>query len=332
MTRVAINGLGRIGRATLKLILDKGELELVAVNDLIGPEDLLYLLRYDSAYGRYHKDISSTEDTLVIDGQQIRVYNEKDPADLPWGDLNIDIVFECSGVFTNRDGLQKHLDAGAKKVMLSAPPKGEGKDDIEIVVPGVNAARGDAFSMASCTTNCIAPVMEILQRRIGVKKAILNTIHAYTSSQTMVDSAAKKPERGRAGAANLVPTSTGAAKATTRILTELAGKFDGLAVRAPILVGSLADITLVTERDTSVEEINDLFREEETSERYRDVIAITDDPIVSADIVMDPHAAIIDLGQTKVVDGDLVKVLVWYDNEWGYAAQMVREAQRLSAG
>lgn len=331
MTRIAINGLGRIGRAVLKLVVDNPEMELAAVNDLVAPKDLAYLLRYDSAYGRYHKEISSSDTEIVVDGQAIRVCNEKDPAKLPWGDLGVDIVFECTGVFTNLEGLRKHLQAGAKKAILSAPPKGDEKNVMELIVPGVNSSDEDTFSTASCTTNCITPVMEILHRRIGIKKAILNTIHAYTSSQGIVDGAAKKPERGRAGAANLVPTSTGAAKATTRILTELEGKFDGVAIRAPVIVGSLADITLVAARATSVDEVNSILREEQATDRYRNILAVTDDPIVSSDIIQDPHASIVDLGQTKVVADDLVKVMAWYDNEWGYAAQMVREAQRIAA-
>ncbi|MBS3803202.1 MAG: hypothetical protein KGY54_01550 [Oleiphilaceae bacterium] len=328
MTRIAINGLGRIGRATLKLALDNPALEVVAVNDLIDVEQLIYLLRYDSAYGRYEKDISSAGGEIVINQQAIRVCNEKDPENLPWQSLEVDVVLECTGVFTSQPDLAKHLKAGAKCAILSAPPKGEGKDSVDLVVVGVNDSDAEMFSTASCTTNCITPVMEILHRRIGVSKAVLNTTHAYTSSQQMVDTASKKPERGRAGAANLVPTSTGAAKATTKILTDLQGKFDGLAIRAPILVGSISDITLVTERGTSASEINDILREEAGSDRYRGIVGVTDDPIVSADIVMDPRAAIVDLGLTKVVADDLVKVMVWYDNEWGYAAQMVRQAEK----
>ncbi|WP_303903933.1 type I glyceraldehyde-3-phosphate dehydrogenase [Thiohalomonas denitrificans] len=327
MANVAINGLGRIGRATLKLITDSPDLELVAVNDLGQPEQLAYLLRYDSAYGRYPKEVSSRNGDLVIEGHTIRVFNQQDPELLPWGDLGIDIVFECTGAFTNRKGTEKHLKAGAKKAILSAPDKG---GEMQFVVPGVNESSEDVFSTASCTTNCITPVMEIMGRRIGIKKAILNTLHAYTSSQSIVDSPSKKLERGRAGAANLVPTSTGAAKATAKVLPQFEGKFDGLAVRAPIVVGSVADITFIAERETSVEEINNIFREENISDRYNLVLGLADEPIVSSDIIQDPHAAIVDLRMTRVVDGDLVKVLAWYDNEWGYAAQMVREAERLA--
>lgn len=328
MAKVAINGLGRIGRATLKLVMETPVLEPVAINDLAEPEQLAYLLRYDSAYGRYPRPVSAEQGELVINERRIRVYNETDPEKLPWREHGIDIVFECTGAFTNREGLEKHLKAGAKKAILSAPAKGDAP--VQFVVPGVNQAEEEVFSTASCTTNCITPAMEIMSRRIGVKKAVLNTIHAYTSSQAIVDAPSKNPERGRAGAVNLVPTSTGAAKATTKILTQLEGRFDGLAVRTPVLVGSLADITFVAERRTTVEEIADIFHEEAATERYRGILGVTEDPVVSSDIIQDARAAVVDLGLTKIVAGDLVKLMVWYDNEWGYAAQMVREAARIA--
>lgn len=330
MARVAINGLGRIGRATLKLVMDHPQLELVAVNDIVDVKQLAYLLRYDSAYGRYKKNVESQENKqenkLIIDGNAIPVFNEKDPEQLPWESLGVALAFECTGLFTTREGLTKHLKAGAKKAVLSAPAKGDG---MQFVVHGVNQATENSFSTASCTTNCITPVTEIMSRRIGVRKAILNTTHAYTTSQSIVDGPARKLERGRAGAINLVPTSTGAAQATTKILTDLEGKFDGLAIRAPVVVGSVADVTFVSARPTNVEEINDIFRHEKMSPRYHDVLEVSEDPIVSSDVIQDPHAAIVDLTLTKVVDGDLVKVMAFYDNEWGYAAQMVREAARV---
>jgi glyceraldehyde 3-phosphate dehydrogenase len=328
MSKIAINGLGRIGRATLKLVMDEADLELVAVNDLTSPKELAYLLRYDSVYGRYEREVTSTQRAIVIDGQEIPVSNESDPARLPWRDLGVDLVFECTGAFTNREDLEKHLAAGAKKAILSAPDK---SGSMPVVVPGVNDA-GDAavFSCASCTTNCITPVAEVMARRIGVAKAIMTTVHAYTSTQSTVDGPAKRPERGRAAAINLVPTSTGAAKATTQVLTDYEGRFDGLASRAPVAVGSLADITFVTSRATSVEEVNKAFLEESLNPRYQFALAVVEEPIVSSDVIKDPHAAIVDLGLTRVVDGDLVKVMAWYDNEWGYAAQMVREAARVT--
>lgn len=329
MTRIAINGLGRIGRAALKIALDTPDLELVAINDLVPPDNLAYLLRYDTAYGRYNRSIEAQEDKLVIDGESYPVFSAKDPAQLPWGDLNVDVVLECTGVFTKREGLEKHIQAGAQRVILSAPAKSEG---IETTVHGVNEASDDAniISTASCTTNCITPVAEIMSRRIGVKKAMMTTIHAYTSSQSIVDGPSKKYRRGRAAAANFVPTSTGAAIATTQVLPKFAGKFDGVAVRGPIPVGSISDITFVTDRATSVDEINRIFRQEADTDQYRGIMGYTEEPLVSADIVQDGRASIVDLTMTQVVDGDLVKVMAWYDNEWGYASQMIRAAVRIA--
>lgn len=329
MTRIAINGLGRIGRAALKIALDSPSLDLVAINDLVPPDNLAYLLRYDTAYGRYDRSVEAQEDKLVIDGQSYPVFGEKDPAQLPWKDMDIDVVLECTGVFTKREGLEKHLQAGAKRVILSAPAKSEG---VETIVHGVNQASdgADIISTASCTTNCITPVVEVMSRRIGVKKAMMTTIHAYTSSQGIVDAPSKKYRRGRAAAANFVPTSTGAAIATTKVLPKFAGKFDGVAVRGPIPVGSISDITFVTDRATSVDEVNRLFRQESDSDQYQGILGFTEEPLVSSDIVQDGRASIVDLTMTQVVDGDLVKVMAWYDNEWGYANQMIREAVNFS--
>lgn len=326
MARVAINGLGRIGRATLKLLLDEPSLELVAVNDLAPADNLAYLLRHDSVYGRWHHHVEAGDDRLTIDGHDVRVLSEQDPADLPWGELDVDVVFECTGRFRHREDLDRHLDAGARRVILSAPPKGDG---VPTVVPGVNEPEGApaVVSVASCTTNCIAPVMEILDRRIGVAKATMTTVHAYTSSQAIVDAPASKWRRGRAAAANLVPTTTGAADATTKAVPQLEERFDGAAIRAPVPVGSIADITAVTRRATSVDELNQIFEEEAGSDRYRGVVGVSHEPLVSSDIVADDRASLVDLTMTQVTDGDLVKVMSWYDNEWGYAAQMVRHAR-----
>lgn len=327
MATVAINGLGRIGRAALKIIMDTPELELVAVNDIVPMENIVYLLKYDTVYGRYDKTVEGEAENLTVGGKSLRYLSEKDPAKLPWSDLGVDIVLECTGVFTKREDLEKHVQAGAKYVILSAPAK----DDVPTVVHGVNTLDGNTqiLACASCTTNCITPVVEIIGRRIGIKKAIMTTVHAYTASQGIVDKPSKRFERGRAGAANFVPTSTGAAKATAKALPQLDNLFDGIAVRGPVAVGSLADIVLVAERKTSVEEINQIFIEEAAGERYREIIGVTEDPIVSSDIIKDPRASIIDLGMTRVVDGDLIKILSWYDNEWGFTNQMVREAQQL---
>jgi glyceraldehyde 3-phosphate dehydrogenase len=328
MAKVAINGLGRIGRAALKIIRDRPELELIAINDLVPPDNLAYLLRYDTVYGRYGKSVEAREGSLFVDGSSYKLFSEKDPSRLPWGQLGIDLVFECTGVFTKRPDLEKHLEAGAKFVVLSAPPKTK---DMDMIVYNVNDTGGPVqmVSCASCTTNCIAPIVEIVGRKIGINKAIMTTIHAYTASQSMVDGPSKKWTRGRAGAANLVPTTTGAAVATTKALPQYNGKFDGVAVRAPVPVGSLSDIVFLTERETSVDEVNNVFREEANTDRYRGILGVSEDPLVSSDIIQDSRASVVDLTMTQVVDGDLVKVMSWYDNEWGYTSQMVREAVAL---
>jgi glyceraldehyde 3-phosphate dehydrogenase len=328
MTKVAINGMGRIGRAALKIVMDRPELELVAVNDLMDLDNLAYLLNYDTVYGVYKHRVAISGDTLVVNGKPIKFLSVKDPAQLPWKNLGVEIVLECTGLFTQSEGLSKHLAAGAKYAVLSAPPKG---GQICTIVHGVTKPGADdrMVSCASCTTNCITPVVEIMGRRIGVKKAVMTTIHAYTSSQAIVDGPNKKFRRGRAGAANLVPTSTGAAVATTNTLPQYKGKFDGVAVRCPVPSGSLADLVFVTERPTTVEEINQIFKEEADG-RYKNILEYATDPIVSSDIIMNPHASIFDPSMTQVVDGDLVKVFSWYDNEWGYTNQMVREVLQLS--
>jgi glyceraldehyde 3-phosphate dehydrogenase len=329
MARIAINGLGRIGRAVLKIAMNSRDMELVAVNDLLPAENLAYLLKFDSVYGRYAKPVGTEGDGLRIGDTQVKMFNSKDPSELPWKDLGIDVALECTGHFTTREGLEKHLRAGATYAILSAPDKSDG---MKFVVPGVNHAdKSDTmFSMASCTTNCITPVVEVMKRRFGVQKAIMSTVHAYTSTQQIVDGPSKKVRRGRAAAMNLVPTSTGAAKATTRVIPELEGLFDGIAVRAPVPVGSVADMVFVTEKSTSVDAINGAMREESESERYRDILGVSEEYIVSSDIIQDPRASVVDLTMTKVIGGDLVKVMSWYDNEWGYAAQMVRESIRVA--
>jgi glyceraldehyde 3-phosphate dehydrogenase len=332
MTNVAINGLGRIGRATLKIVMDTPGLNLVAANDISASDSVEYLLKYDSVYGRYNKTVEATDDgQLTIGDRRLKLFREKDPSRLPWKSMSVEIVFECTGAFTRREDVEAHVRAGAAFVILSAPSTG---DELETVVHGVNTPSRDTaiISCASCTTNCITPVMEVLGRRIGVKKAVLTTVHAYTSSQAIVDSAKGRPRRGRAGGVNLVPTSTGAAVATAKVLPEYRGRFDGVAVRAPIAVGSLADIVSVMARSTSVEEVNEVFVEEAASERYRGILGVTTDPVVSSDVIRDPRASVVDLGMTQVVDGDLVKVMSWYDNEWGYSSQLVREAVRIARG
>jgi glyceraldehyde 3-phosphate dehydrogenase len=328
-TKVAINGLGRIGRAILKLVIDEPSLELVAVNDVVDVENLSYLLRFDTVYGRYSKPVLINEHDLVVNGRKLQTFNKRDPSELPWKESGVEVVFECTGAFTRREDLEKHVSAGARFVLLSAPSKDA---EVETVIHGVNAPGGAPaiISCASCTTNCITPIVEVIGRRIGFEKAAMTTVHAYTSSQLIVDGPSKRFRRGRAAAANLVPATTGAAHATTRALPAYAGRFDGIAVRAPIPVGSIADITFVTSRKTTVDEVNRILTEEAGTQRYNGVLGVAHDPLVSSDIVGDPRASIVDLELTKVIDGDLVKVMSWYDNEWGYASQMVREAVSIS--
>lgn len=330
MTKVAINGMGRIGRAAFKIIMDSPDLELVAVNDLMELGNLVYLLNYDTVYGVYKHRAAEEGGALKVAGKTIKFLSVKDPAQLPWKELGVEIALECTGLFTQAEGLSKHIAAGAKYAMLSAPPKGP---EVCCIVHGVTKPGSDdrMISCASCTTNCITPVVEVMGRRIGIKKAVMTTIHAYTSSQAMVDGPSKKWRRGRAGAANLVPTSTGAAVATTNTLPQYKGKFDGVSVRCPVPCGSIADLVFVTERPTTVDEINKIFLEESEG-RYKGILEYAKDPIVSHDIIMNPHASIFDPSMTQVVDGDLVKIFSWYDNEWGYTNQMVREVVRLAKG
>jgi glyceraldehyde 3-phosphate dehydrogenase len=324
--KVAINGLGRIGRAAFKILATTPGLDIVALNDLISPDNLAYLLNHDTVYGRYPMRVKADTGKLTMADQSYLLFAERNPARLPWNDLGVDLVFECTGAFNRREDLSKHLDAGAKRVILSAPAK---DDDVPTVVYGVNVYDehdGPIVSCASCTTNCIAPVVEIIGRHLGLEKAVMNTIHAYTASQAIVDRSNTNVRRGRAGAANLVPSTTGAARATAKALPHLQGKFTGTAVRAPVPVCSLSDIVMVTGRETTAEEVNALFLEEARSDRYSGVIGVTEDPVVSSDIIQDSRASIIDREMTQVVGGDLVKVMSWYDNEWGYASQMIRQA------
>jgi glyceraldehyde 3-phosphate dehydrogenase len=328
MATVAINGLGRIGRAALKILVDAEALDLVAVNDIADAENLAYLIKYDTVYGRYHREVSAVDGGLEIDGRPIPTFSERDPKNLPWDELGVDLVLECTGVFKTAEDLARHVQAGASYVILSAPTSSE---TVPTVVHGVNRPQGQPqiISCASCTTNCITPVIEVAQRRLGVERAVMTTVHAYTAGQQLVDGPSKSFRRGRAGAANLVPASTGAARATTRAVPELTGRFDGVAVRAPIPVGSIADIVFDASRPTTTEEVNHAYREESATARYEGILGVSEDPLVSADIVGDPRAAVIDLELTRVVDGTLVKVMAWYDNEWGFTHQMIREARSI---
>lgn len=327
--RIAINGMGRIGRAALKVILDTPSLQLIAVNDIVDIETTAYLLQYDSVYGVYEKKVHYQGDQLLIDDLGIHYSSSRNPLDLPWDALNIDVVIESTGIFTQQEEAEKHIEAGARTVVISAPTK---SIDTPTIIHGVNNAQGfkNVFSCASCTTNNISPVMEILSRRVGIKKAIMTTIHAYTATQSLVDAPNKKNLRmGRAAAQNLVPTTTGAAIATTKAMPEFAGKFDGVAIRTPVVVGSISDMTLVTAKPVTIKEINAIFEEEATTTRYKEVLAVTAAPIVSSDIIKSPYASTVDLNMTRVVDGDLLKVMTWYDNEWGFTHQMIRQILEL---
>lgn len=329
MKKVAINGFGRIGRAALKIILDTPNFQIVALNDLMSVENAAYLLKFDTVYGVYEKEVKVDGNAIVVGGQSISFLNEKDPARLPWKDLGVDIVVESTGFFTNQEDAEKHIHAGAKTVVLSGPSKSK---DTPTVVHGVNTADGKTavFSCASCTTNNIAPVVEILDRRLGIKKAILSTIHAYTASQALVDAPSKKDFRmGRSGAVNLVPSSTGAAIATAKALPQMEGKFDGISIRTPVPVGSISDITLIASKHVTPDEINQILREESQTPRYKNVLSVSYDPLVSSDIIKTSFAAVVDAKLTRVVDGDLVKIMAWYDNEWGFTNQMVRQMQEI---
>lgn len=325
MKKIAINGFGRIGRTALKIIIDTPGLEIIAINDLMSIDNAAYLLQHDSVYGKYKNEVINSGDHLHVGDKKILFISEKDPGKLPWKNLNIDIVIESTGSFTKREEAEKHIYSGAKSVVISGPTKSK---DTPTVIHGVNTADGKTsiFSCASCTTNNIGPVIEIMIRRIGIKKAILNTTHAYTASQSLIDAPSKKEFRmGRAAGINLAPASTGAATATTKALPSLEGKFDGVAVRTPVVAGSISDITFIAARNTSVKEINDVLTEESKTDRYKLVLAVSDESLVSTDIIQSSYASIVDLNLTRVVDGDLVKIMAWYDNEWGFTNQMIRQ-------
>ncbi len=329
--KIAINGFGRIGRIFFRQAFDNSHLEIVAVNDLGSPENLAYLLKYDTVYGNYEKEVSVKDGNLVVDGKEIKVFQEKEPAKLPWKDLDIDIVVESTGVFDSYELAKVHLDAGAKRVVITAPTKDEVTPTSTPGVAMENLKLGKITSNASCTTNAVNPVMAIMSANPGVKKALLTTIHGYTATQGLVDGPDKKNDfrRARAAAQNIVPSTTGATLATVKSLPDLKDKFDGIAIRVPVISGSLIDITFVSEKPTSVEEINNTFKEASQKPEWQGILTVTEDPIVSSDILGNPHGSIVDLALTKVVDGDLVKVFSWYDNEWGYASMLIRHVVSL---
>lgn len=332
MIKVAINGFGRIGRLAFRQIVTQTDFDIVAINDLASAEDLAYLVKYDTVHGSFHEDeIKAEGNEIVVAGvKRIKVFSETDPANLPWGELGVDLVLECTGKFTAKEDAMKHITAGAKKVLISAPGKGEMKTVVYGVNDNVLSNEDVIVSAASCTTNCLAPVLNILQKNIGIKKGFMTTVHAYTNDQATLDIAHKKgikSRRGRACAQNIVPSSTGAAKAIGLVIPELLGKLDGNALRVPTADGSVVDLTLELNRNTTVEEINKLFQDNQN-----ETIKFTMDPIVSSDCLGKKVGAIVDGLSTSIVEADgtqLVKVLAWYDNEYGYTAQMLRTAKKM---
>ena len=321
--KIAINGFGRIGRIFFRQTLEHPDIEVVAVNDLADKENLLYLLKHDSVYGKLSLETGFPSDKL-------RFLKEKDPAKLPWKDLGIDVVVESTGFFATSEKAKAHLDAGAKRVVISAPAK---DDETPTLTPNAgieNISKSKITSNASCTTNCAVPIVSIMMEKPGIKKAVLNTVHGYTSSQAIVDSPSVKDfRRGRAGAVSIVPSSTGAAVATGKVIPAVRGKFDGVAMRVPVPAGSLIDFTFVAERETSVEEINNIFKEAAQKPEWQGIMKVCEEPIVSSDILGEPYGSIVDLNFTRVVDGDLVKIFAWYDNEWGYSAMLIKHIEAL---
>ena len=322
--KIAINGFGRIGRNAFKLAFERDDIEVVAINDLTDTKTLAHLLKHDSTYGTYHYDVSYDENSIFVAGKQIRVLAERDPVLLPWGEFGIDVVIEATGLFVQPEKARAHINAGAKKVVVSAPAKGEGA---KFIVLGVNehelTREDDIISNASCTTNCIAPVMAVLEREFGIEKSLMTTVHSYTASQRILDAPAKDLREARSAAENIVPTTTGAAIATAKVIPSLEGKFDGLSVRVPTAVVSLSDITAVLKRNTTKEEINEVFKRAAADPFYQGILAVTDEPLVSMDFKGNSHSSIVDLSLTNVVDGNLIKVVAWYDNEWGYSNRLV---------
>lgn len=323
-TKIGINGFGRIGRNAFKLAFDRSDLEVVAVNDLTDTKTLAYLLKHDSNYGTYKYEVSYDDTGIIVNGQHVKVTAEKDPAALPWGDLGVELVIESTGRFTDKESAELHIAAGAKRVVISGPTKSDGVDTI---VLGANEDKVEGashvISNASCTTNSLGAVMAVLDAEFGVEKSLLTTVHSYTASQALQDAPAKDLREGRNAAENIVPTTTGAAIAVTKTLPQLEGKFDGLSIRVPTPVVSLSDVTALLERDVTVEEINAAFKKAATEPYYQGILGVSEEPLVSRDYIGNSHSGVVDLLLTKVVGGNLVKVMVWYDNEWGYSNRLV---------
>jgi len=324
MVKIAINGFGRIGRNAFKIAFERKDVEVVAVNDITDTKTLAHLLKYDSSYGTYDRTVEYDEENLIIDGTKVKVLSIPEPENLPWGELGVDVVIESTGRFTKEEEARAHLTAGAKKVVLSAPVKG---DNVKTVVLGVNEevvnADDEIISNASCTTNCIAPIMSILEKNFGIEKAMMTTVHSYTASQRLQDAPAKDLREARAAAENIVPTTTGASKAAALTIPELKGKFNGLSVRVPTPVVSLSDITAVLKRDVTIEELNSVFEKAAKEPYYAGILDVTNEELVSIDFRGNSHSCVVDLPLTDVVGGNLVKIVAWYDNEWGYSNRLV---------
>ena len=324
---VAINGFGRIGRNAFKIAFERSDIEVVAINDLTDTKTLAHLLKYDSSYGVYQQEVGYDEAGIIVNGKHIKVLSEKDPAQLPWRDRSVDVVIESTGFFTDPAKARAHIDqAGAKKVIISAPAKGEGSDTIVLGVNEDQISRdgaSDVLNNGSCTTNCITPVMAVLEHNFGIEKAMMTTVHSYTADQRLQDAPHKDLRRARAAAQNIVPTSTGASIAAGQALPAISGIFGGLSLRVPTPVVSLSDFVVVTKRDVTVEEINEAFKKAADQPFYQGILAVTEDELVSSDFKGNSHSAIVDLPLTNVVAGNLVKVVAWYDNEWGYSNRLV---------
>lgn len=323
-TRIAINGFGRIGRNAFKIAFDRNDLEVVAINDLTDTRTLAHLLKHDSNYGAYANEVSYDDQNIIVNGQKIRVLAEREPSALPWKDLNVDVVIESTGFFVDPAKAKSHIDAGAKKVVISAPAKGEGATT---VVLGVNEDQlensNDVISNASCTTNCITPVAAVIESAFGIEKAMMTTIHSYTASQKLQDAPAKDLREARNAAENIVPTTTGASIAAAKALPALEGIFGGLSIRVPTPVVSLSDFVIITKRNVTVEEVNEAFRKAAAEPYYQGILAVTDEELVSSDFIGNSHSCIIDSKLTAVVSGNMLKVVAWYDNEWGYSNRLV---------
>lgn len=333
VTKLAINGFGRIGRNAFKVAFERKDIEIVAINDLADARMLAYLLKHDTTYGTYHHDVDYDDGHIIVNGKAIALLGQTDPALLPWGQLQVDVVIESTGHFVDPARARAHIDqAGARRVVISAPPKGAGANTI---ILGVNESAietaGDVISNGSCTTNCVAPVFDVIRQSFGIEKAMMTTVHSYTASQSLVDAPAKDLRESRNAASNIVPTSTGSSIATAQVIPELANKFDGLSVRVPTSVVSLSDFAIVTSRQVTVEEVNEALKKAASEPYYQGILAVTDELLVSSDFIGNSHSAVVDLSLTNVVGGNLLKVVAWYDNEWGYANRLVEVSADIGA-